>query len=160
MADSDPQVTIVALEISARQLPTVVARFHPPNLIIDKAVPWTPAVTSTSDLPELTFTAALGRTLRIELLVDGADGPPTVQTRLDTLSRMARRIAETGPEDKRRPSMVELRFPGEKIPNFKGAIEALSIRYAELLADGTPSRAVAELQVREASRLSFKKKTT
>ena len=41
MADGDPQVTIVALEISARQPPTVVARFLPLSLNIDKAVPWT-----------------------------------------------------------------------------------------------------------------------
>ena len=159
MADGDPQVTIVALEISARQPPTVVARFQPLSLNIDKAVPWTHAATSTGDLPELTFTAALGRALRVELLVEHADGPATVQARLDTLSRMARRISDTGPEDKRRPSMVELRFPAEKIPTFKGAIEALSIRYAELAADGAPSRAVVELHVREASRLSFKKKS-
>ena len=59
MADGDPQVTIVALEISARQPPTVVARFQPLSLNIDKAVPWTHAATSTGDLPELTFTAAL-----------------------------------------------------------------------------------------------------
>ena len=160
MADGDPQVTIVALEISARQPPTVVARFLPLSLNIDKAVPWTQAPTSTGDLPELTFTAAHGRALRVELLVEDADGPPTVQARLDTLSRMARRISDTGPEDKRRPSMVELRFPAEKIPTFKGVIEALSIRYAELAADGAPSRAVVNLQLREASRLSFRKKTT
>ena len=77
-----------------------------------------------------------------------------MQSDLDLLQRMTRAIDPNGPEDKHRPPRVAVRFPGNKIPEFAGVIESLSIHYAQLLDDGTPVLASASIKVREASHVA------
>ena len=155
MSDSDPLVHVVALDLPRQ--PDLAAHYLATQLRIDKAVPWTPSPGSTGDAPELRFSAAQGRVLSIRLLFDAAAAGTSVQPQLNLLLRMASVIDAMGPEDKKRPTRVALRWPGDKLPEFAGVIDSLSIQYAQMLADGTPVIATAELHVREASRASFRK---
>ena len=151
---SDPLVTIVALEIP--RLAKVVAQFQPQQVVIDKTVPWQQQPHTVGDAPNLQYFSGIGRVMAIDLVFDGVKSSTSVQANLDLLQRMTRALDANGPDDKRRPPLVAVRFPGGKIPEFTGVIESLSIRYAQLLDDGTPVLASAMLRVRETAHVSVK----
>ncbi|MBL8696752.1 MAG: hypothetical protein JNK67_00180 [Alphaproteobacteria bacterium] len=155
MAGDAPSVTVVALEGSAG---AVTAAYNPKELGVDKSVPWQLAPSSRGESPTLQFSGSTGRTLSIHLLFGDTSGSASVQPNLDRLQRMAAIQSEAGPEDQRRPPRVALRWPGNRIPEFVGVIEALSLRYEALRADGTPVAAVAQLRIREAARAVSMKK--
>ena len=151
---SDLPATVVALELP--RLPKVTGQFQAQQLVIDKAVPWQQQQHSAGDAPGLQYFVGIGRLMLIELVFDGVRASSSVQPDLDLLQRMTRAIDPNGPEDKHRPPRVAVRFPGNKIPEFAGVIESLSIHYAQLLDDGAPVLASAMIKVREASHVAVK----
>lgn len=153
MATTLVQVTFDPVE---NEVPALTASFDAASLVIVKPVDWTQAPTSYADAPELNFSRGLGRRLSMRLHFEASARRPSVQPDLDALMRLAMIINPTGPEDKRRPPMLELVWPlPGALPAFRGAIDRITVRYLILLADGTPTKAEVDLEMEEASRLTF-----
>ncbi len=150
MSDSDPEVRIVQLEGLVR-IADVTARFLPQSLDVNKPVPWT-LQKASGDVPDLEFSGAQGRVVTIELVLDRTATGVSVQPELDRLTRMAQIVATL-----KRPPRIALIWPANALPEVKGVIEALAIRYAAFSAAGLPVRATAMLRVREARNLKVGK---
>lgn len=138
---------------------TFVAQSNPKEIVVDKAVPWTRAPTSTSDHPELQFRHATGRTmsftLEFDTSADGTDVHSAYVTRLVALS-MVMDASANAPQDKKRPTRVKVAAGAGAIA-FEGVIESIETRYTQFLLDGKPVRASCAVKLREASRASFVK---
>lgn len=153
MATTLVQVTFDPVE---NEVPGLTASFDAASLQIVKSVDWSRAPTSYGDAPELNFSRGQGRRLSMRLHFEASARRPSVQPDLDALTRLAMIINPTGPEDKRRPPMLELVWPlPGALPAFRGAIDRVTVRYLVLLADGTPTKAEVDLEMEEASRLTF-----
>ena len=153
--DPPYKLSISSLEGSAI---TVTAMFNPKEVQIDRIVPWSKAPIVTGDLPSLQFSSAEGRVMSFELLFDGFETGTNVHTTfIQNLTRLAAVQDANGPEDKRRPPKVSVKWAGGRIPDFQGVIEEVSTRYTMFLADGTPVRATCRLVIREASHVSVRK---
>ena len=158
MAPPDPptqKLTISSLEGTPI---TVTAMYNPTELQIDKSVPWTKQATSKSDQPSLEFWSADGRVMSFELLFDGFAAGTNVHTAfIQNLVQLALVQDPSGPEDKKRPPKVGVKWVGGKLPDFQGVIESVSTNYTMFLPDGTPVRATCRVAIREASHLAVHK---
>ncbi len=138
----------------------VKAMFNPKELGVDKSVPWTKEKNSKGDQPDLEFSSAEGRSMSFELLFDTYEEGGNVHTKyVADLVKMAMVMEPEGPEDKRRPPKVGVKWANGALPEFLGVVESVGTKYTMFLPDGTPCRATCTLKVKEASRLSFKKGT-
>ena len=135
----------------------VTASYNPKEISIDKSVPWSKTATSVGDPPELEFRSADGRVMSFELMFDGFETGTNVHaTFVENLVKLACIQDPDGPEDKRRPPRVGVRWgTAGMLPEFHGVIESISTKYTMFLADGTPVRATCQVSVREASRATF-----
>ena len=150
MPNANPEIRVVPLEGGIAE---VVARFLPQNLVVDKIVPWTPQKkASPGDVSHLQFVTSPGRLVALELLFDQATTGVSVQPELDRLMRMAQIVTAL-----KRPPRIALRWPGNALPEVRGVIEVLAIRYAVFSAAGLPIRATAMIRVREAGDLKVGK---
>ena len=136
----------------------VTAMYNPKELQVDKAVPWAKAPHSKGDQPSLEFSSADGRLMSFELMFDGFETGTNVHTAfVDNLVKLALVQDPNGPEDKKRPPKVSVKWGGGKLPEFQGVIESVSTKYTMFLPDGTPVRATCRVTIREASHLSVSK---
>ena len=135
----------------------VTAMFNPKEVSIDKSVPWTKSPVSKGDRPSLEFSSAEGRVMSFELMFDGYETATNVHTAfVDNLMKLAYVQDPNGPEDKKRPPKVAVKWGEGKLPEFQGVIESVSTKYTLFLPDGTPVRASCRVSVREAGHLSVK----
>jgi hypothetical protein len=136
----------------------VSAMYNPKEISVDKSVPWAKSPSSKGDAPMLEFTSADGRVMSFELMFDGFETGTNVHAAfVESLVRLANVQDPDGPEDKRRPPRVGVKWGTGKLPEFQGVIESIGTKYTMFLADGTPVRATCHVKVREASRVSFAK---
>jgi hypothetical protein len=138
----------------------LTVQYNPKELSVDKSVPWSKHKDSKSDHPHLEFSGADGRSMSFELMFDAFESDGNVQVQVAMLQRMAmvRDPAESAPEDKKRPPLVEVRWDGG-LPSFKGVIESVGTKYTMFSPKGHPVRATCTVKVKEADRASFKKGT-
>lgn len=156
MPTIDPPVHKLSIRSLEGPRIVVTAMLNPKEITIDKSVPWQKQPTSTGDQPELQFSSAEGRVMSFELLFDGNEtGTNVYAAFVDDLQKLASVLDPNGPEDKKRPPMINVRW--NVFPEFKGVIESLSTQYTMFLPDGTPVRASCRIRIREASRLAFAK---
>jgi hypothetical protein len=136
----------------------VTAMYNPKEISIEKSVPWTKSPSSTGDQPQLEFSSGDGRVMSFELLFDGFETGTNVHTQfVASLVKLASVQDANGPEDKRRPPRVGVKWGNGTLPEFLGVVESVATRYTMFLPDGTPVRAICHVKVREASRASFVK---
>lgn len=134
------------------------AQLNPREIGVEKTVPWQKAPTSAGDQPEMTFTAAEGRTMSFELSFDTSkQGTDVHAAHVAGLQALTMIMNPAGPEDKRRPPRVKIVW-GNGVHTFEGVIEWLGIQYTMFLPSGTPVRATCAVRVKEASRASLKKR--
>jgi len=154
-----PRVSAILLRIVALEgtLPDVTVTVLPPEVRIDKKVIWTKQATSTADAPHLQFSSGEGRIVSMELTFDNSATKTSVAPAAAALFAMTQIIDTNSSEDLKRPPLLALRWTGDTLPDMKGVIEALSVRYVEFAADGTPVKAQAAVTFREASQVSFKR---
>lgn len=126
--------------------------FNPSEITIDKSVPWQKSKKPEGDAPELEFSAAEGKTISAEMLLDQDRGDKDVYGTTLTLLKMAEIDSMT-----KRPPMVTWTW-GSQMPVFKGVISDLSVKYTMFMPDGTPTRASVNMKMKETSRTSLSKK--
>lgn len=135
----------------------VTAMYNPKEIEVEKSVPWTKSPISTGDRPSLAFSSAEGRTMSFELMFDGFETGTNVHTAfVDPLMKLTLVQDPNGPEDKRRPPRVSVKWGEGKLPEFQGVIESVSTKYTLFLPDGTPVRASCRVTIREAGHLAVK----
>ncbi|MEZ4401724.1 MAG: hypothetical protein R3B06_16980 [Kofleriaceae bacterium] len=128
----------------------IIAQYNPKELAMDKSVPWQKSPTASGDTPELQFTSAEGRSLSFELFFNGYEDHKNVHTTyIEPLLVLTKVMDPSGPEDKRRPPRVQIRWAGFI---FEGVIESVSTKYTMFLPDGSPCRCTASVKCKEASR--------
>ena len=153
MAKKEPGAKLTIASLEAPRL-VVTAMYNPKEIGVDKSVPWAKTASSIGDPPELEFSSADGRTMSFELLFDGFETGTNVHTTyIATLLRLASAIDPDGPEEKRRPPRVSVKWG--VLPEFQGVIESIGTKYTMFLPDGTPVRATCHIKVREARRATF-----
>src|SRR5262245_56668579 len=108
---------------------------------------------SRGDEPALEFWSANARSMSFELMFDTSERRVDVHDSfVANLLKLAAIQDENGPEDKKRPPKVAVRWGA--FPEFEGVIGSVSVKYTMFLPDGTPVRATCQVAIREASRLS------
>ena len=157
-AENDPAVQKLSIYSLEGPRVVVTAMFNPKEISVDKSVPWTKSPSSKSDSPQLEFSSADGRVMSFELMFDGFESGTNVHTAfVDSLVRLACIQDPNGPEDKKRPPRVGVKWGTGRLPEFQGVIESVGTKYTLFLPDGTPVRATCQVRVRETSRASVAK---
>ena len=154
----EEKLVIIGLDLDKLE---VRALFNPKELQIDKSVPWSKHKDSKSDQPHVEFSGAEGRSMSFELMFDTYEtGKNVHELHIKNLLTLAMVMdgSKNAPEDKKRPSRVQVQWGTNKLPIFEGVIESVSTKYTMFLPDGTPVRATCNVKIKEASRASFKKK--
>ncbi len=156
MATIEPQPKLSIYSLEGTRM-VVTAMYNPKELQVDKFVPWMKAPTSKGDRPSLEFSSADGRVMSFELMFDGYETGTNVHTSfVENLMKLAYVQDPNGPEDKKRPPKVAVKWGEGKLPEFQGVIESVSAKYTLFLPDGTPVRASCRVTIREAGHLSVK----
>jgi hypothetical protein len=139
-----PNVVIQSIEGDPVKLEV---QFNPKEITIDKQVPWQKHKATIGDSPALEFTAGEPKTLSCELMFDMFEERGDVHaTYVSKLEKMAL-IDDT----LKRPPMVTFTW-GNVFSPFQGVVEDLSVKYTLFLPDGTPTRAVVSLRLKETRR--------
>ncbi|NJM90948.1 MAG: hypothetical protein HC863_01330 [Myxococcales bacterium] len=134
---------------------TVFAAYRPPELQINKNVPWVPHTNKGGDGKlQLEFSGAQGRNVTLELFFDATefegDGLEQVRKSIDDLMTLAS-VREPGSKErtKQRPHHCVLVF-GQAHTAFKCVITALAVKYTMFSPTGIPLRATANVTLTEA----------
>ncbi|HVV85095.1 MAG TPA: hypothetical protein VHE35_18650 [Kofleriaceae bacterium] len=131
------------------------AQYNPAQLQLDESANWSPHPNGKANLPSMEFTGGGARTLSLELFFDTYESGGSVKTAfVDALTRLVRVIDPDGPEEQKRPPIVQVRW-GTGMPTFIGVINSLSTKLTMFLPDGTPVRATCSVKLTEASFESF-----
>ena len=105
----------------------VTAMFNPKEISVDKAVPWAKQSMSRGDEPALEFWSANGRSMSFELMFDTSEsGVDVHDSFVANLLKLAAIQDENGPEDKKRPPKVAVRWGA--FPEFEGVIGSVSVK--------------------------------
>lgn len=136
---------------------TVTAHYNPAELAISKSVPWgskleqaDPKAMTRSEQDSHEFKGTPSRAMSLELLFDGYETDDSVQPiveMLETLSTV--RDPESTEPELRRPHYCVVVF-GDGIKPLRCIISNLNVRYTMFGNDGTPLRAVCNLELQEA----------
>ena len=119
----------------------VTALFNPDKLVFNKTVSWKRQGAAQRDVPELQFTNAQPRTLKIDLIFDTYD---TEKIDKEDVRQYTNKILhlttveEHG--DKHRPPVCRLSW-GRVGVFFQGVLESLQQQFILFVANGTPVRA-------------------
>jgi len=135
----------------------VDAQYNPKELQIDRTVPWSPTGEANKGGIHLEFTGAQGRTMSVELLLDGYEGYKVdVGGTVESLERLAS-VIEPGStkEDDRHPPQCMVTW-GTTVKGFKCVIESLSTKYTMFDNAGKPLRATCTVKLKEADSVKAK----
>ncbi len=124
---------------------TVHAQYNPKEVQIKRTVAWTEHKDVTME-----FTGVKGRSISVELLFDGFEAKRSVQPQLDTLEKLANPIDKRSHDEKlQRPHWCVVAWGG--MPNLKCVIESVTVKYTMFGKEGTPLRAVVNVELKEAA---------
>ncbi|KAB2910556.1 MAG: hypothetical protein F9K40_02325 [Kofleriaceae bacterium] len=141
------KIAIIGLEVDI----DLIAQYNPKEIQIEKSLTWKAADNKKADLPDLEFTSAGGRTLALELLFDGYEDDVDVsETYVAKLMQLCSIMNPDGKEKEKRPSMVEIQWPKQSQPKFRGVIQSVSTKYTMFSSDGRPLRATCSIKIAEA----------
>jgi hypothetical protein len=119
---------------------SVTAQFNPKEITIDKSVPWQKQRPAQGDSPEPEFTTGDPLGMDLELMFDLYEGDKTVLKKsLDSLSHYLQ-------TDNKRPTRVKVKWG--TLPEFRGVLESLNVKYTLFAEDGTPVRATCTVRAR------------
>jgi hypothetical protein len=127
----------------------ITAQFNPDKLAFNKTVNWQREGSSQRDVPELQFTNAQPRTLKIDLIFDTYDTPEAVKTdvRQDTKKLLHLTTVEKH-GDKHRPPVCRLSWGAAGV-FFQGVLESLGQQFTLFMDDGKPVRAKCACSFKE-----------
>lgn len=136
---------------------TVTAHYNPAELAINKTVPWgnkqeqaDPKAMTRSSQDSHEFKGTPSRSMSLELLFDGYETDDSVEPIVEMLEKLSTvRDPESMSPDMRRPHYCVLVF-GDGVKPLRCIISNLKVRYTMFGNDGTPLRAVVNLELQEA----------
>lgn len=119
----------------------ITALFNPDKLVFNKSVNWERQGAAQRDVPELQFTNAQPRTLKLDLIFDtydtGSDQKEDVREYTNKIFHLT--TVETH-GDKHRPPVCRMSW-GSVGVFFQGVLEQLEQQFTLFAEDGTPVRA-------------------
>src|SRR5678816_4363038 len=141
----------------------VTAQFNPKELEIVKSVPWQKHPKPNANGLQLEFTGAEPRSMTLELLFDGYEDNTSVSGEIATLEQMSSVQDMGGDSALRRPhhcvvvwgTVIEGTGGGNR---FTCVIEQMTTKYTMFHSNGYPLRATVNLKLKEADRVTMKKK--
>src|SRR5262245_66336840 len=141
----------------------VTAQYNPKELQIDKQVPWQKHPKPNANGLQLEFTGAEPRQMTLELMFDGFEQNKSVAGHIANLEKMSSVRMETGKDEERRPHQCVVVWgtvlPGTGGgPRFTCVIESMQTKYTMFHTTGYPVRATVTLKLKEADRVTMKKK--
>ena len=123
---------------------SLTALFNPDKLVFNKSASWKKQGSSQRDTPELQFTSAEPRTLKLDLLFDTYDPEEEKNKDKDVRKLYTDKIFHlTTVEkhgDKHRPPVCRLSWGAAKV-FFQGVLERLEQQFTLFTENGTPVRA-------------------
>jgi hypothetical protein len=128
----------------------VHAQYNPKEVQLKRTVPWT----EHKDVV-VEFTGVKARSLSVELLFDGFEAKRSVQPELDKLEQLAsphdpRSKAPHSKDDKlMRPHWCIVAWGF--MPKLRCVIESVTVKYTMFDDRGTPLRAIATVELKEAA---------
>ncbi|MGH8625811.1 MAG: CIS tube protein [Gammaproteobacteria bacterium] len=127
---------------------SIVAQFNPNRLAFSRSASWQ-SQDAKRDTPELQFTGAEPRTLKIDLFFDTYDSPDSRKedVRKQTDKFYSLTTVETH-GDKHRPPVCRLLWGSMKL-FFQGVLQSLEQQFTLFMADGTPVRATLNCTFKE-----------
>lgn len=151
-ADNE-RLTIVALDPlnDKNRIGAVRAHYNPKEVQIDKTVTWNEHKATGQNEPDYQYTAGNPRTMSMELFFDAAeleDGH--IEGELEALQLMTLAINPKGSETERRPPLLEIN--NGPIANFRCVLETLTIKVTMFDKRMHPTRATAQIKLKELRR--------
>ncbi len=136
---------------------TVTAHYNPAELAISKTCPWgskaeqaDPKAMTRSEQDSHEYKGTPSRSMQLELLFDGYETDDSVEPIVEMLEKLSTvRDPESTIEEMRRPHYCVVVF-GDTIKPLRCIISSLNVRYTMFGNDGTPLRAVCNLELQEA----------
>jgi len=125
--------------------------FNPDKLVFTRSVSWTKESSAQRDVPELQFSNAQARTLKIDLIFDTYDNDKTEEEKEDVQIYTKKLLNLTTVEshgDKHRPPVCRLSW-GQVGVFFQGVLEQLEQQFTLFLENGTPVRATSACTFKE-----------
>jgi len=127
----------------------ITALFNPEKLVFNKIVNWKRQSAAQRDVPELQFTNAQPRTLKIDLIFDTYDSPDANKEDVRTYTKKILHIATVEKHgDKHRPPVCRLSWGATGV-FFQGVLENLEQQFILFMEDGTPVRAKSNCTFKE-----------
>jgi hypothetical protein len=146
---SPKKVSIIGMEIDV----DLVAQYNPKEVQIEKSADWKPHPTAKSNSADLEYTSSPGRTLTMELLFDTYEENEDVGEKyVSKLMQLINVMDPDGDEMRKRPSVVQVRWPDRSYATFEGVIQSLSTKYTMFATEGKPVRATCTVKILEAPR--------
>lgn len=143
------KVTIFGMEIHV----ALVAQYNPKEVTIKKSAGWTVDPTTKTNNPDLQYTSTPARTLSMELLFDGYEENEDVGEKyVSKLMQLISVIDPEGDESRKRPSIVQVRWPDKSYTTFEGVLQSVTTKYTMFAPDGKPVRATCSIEMLEAPR--------
>jgi len=139
----------VKLSIGSLDDPSLAvhAQYNPKEVQLKRTVPWTD---HKKEIVE--FGGTKPRAMSVELLFDGFEQHRSIQPQLDVLERLAtvRGHARDNDPALQRPHWCVVAW-GDAMPKLRCVIESVTVKYSMFSDDGTPLRAVATVELKEAA---------
>lgn len=141
----------------------VEAQYNPKELQLDKTVPWQKHPKPNANGLQLEFTGAEPRQMTLELMFDGYEQNKSIADHIASLEKMSNVRMETGKDEERRPHHCVVVW-GTVLPGtggghrFQCVIESMQTKYTMFHTNGYPLRATVTLKLKEADRVTMKKK--
>ncbi|MCP4119851.1 MAG: LysM peptidoglycan-binding domain-containing protein [Desulfobacteraceae bacterium] len=127
----------------------IEALFNPDKLVFNKTVSWKSQNASQRDVPELQFTNAKPRTLKLDLIFDTYDTGEAQKVDVRTHTKKLLQLCTVENHgDKHRPPVCRLSWGSVGI-FFQGVLERLEQQFTLFMEDGTPVRATSQCTFKE-----------
>lgn len=119
----------------------ITALFNPEKLVFNKSVNWKRQGAAQRDVPELQFTNAQQRTLKVDLIFDTYDTSEASKEDVRGYTTKILHLATVEKHgDKHRPPVCRLSWGATGV-FFQGVLEQLEQQFTLFMEDGTPVRA-------------------
>ncbi len=151
--DSNPLVMCMIENLDDGEVFTVYE--NPAEISYDRSVSWQKHKDSKGDHSVMEFTNAEPMTLSCELFFDTYETKGNVYlAHISKLEKLTL-VKQKARGEKKRPPIVLFTW-GKALPEFKGVVESLSVKYTMFLPDGTPCRATATIKIVQADKARAK----
>lgn len=136
---------------------TVTAHYNPAEFSVNKSMPWNnkteqndPKAMTRSEQDSHEFKGTPSRSVSLELLFDNYETGKSVKPIVDLMEELSTvRDPESTESELRRPHYCVVAW-GNGI-NFRCIIGSLNVRFTMFASDGTPLRAVVNVELQEAN---------